>query len=43
MMHLDEKFFHKHIVNRKRMLKFIFLFKKLLRLYAVGFHNQGDS
>ena len=31
------KVFHKHIVNRRHMSQFIFLFKKLLCLYTVGF------
>ena len=36
-MHINAKFFHKHIVNRRHMPWFIFLFKKLLCLYAVCF------
>ena len=42
-MHLIAKDFHKHIVNRRHMPYFIFLFKKLLCLYTVGFCNQGIS
>ena len=42
-MHLNAKVFHKHIVNRRHVPQFIFLFKKLLCLYTVGFCNQGAS
>ena len=42
-MQLNAKVFHKHIMNRRYMPQFIFLFKKLLCLYTVGFCNQGVS
>ena len=42
-MHLNVKVFHKHIVNRRLMPQFIFLFKKLLCLYTVEFCNQWAS